>query len=58
MRRSLSVEGTGQCATILGGSKSLETFRHNCRVFTVVVGMHLDVRRADVHLVTMKRVID
>jgi hypothetical protein len=38
---------------VLGGPEALESFLDDGRVFAVVVGVHLDVRRANVHLVAV-----
>jgi len=36
--------------TVLGRPKPLESFLDDRRVLAMVVAMHLDVRRADIHL--------
>ena len=48
---ALSVEGAVGSLTVLGGAEPLESFLDDGRVFSVVIGVHLHVRRADVHLV-------
>ena len=48
---ALAVEGAGRGAAVLGGAEPLEALLDDGRVLAVVVGVHLDVRRADVDLV-------
>ena len=54
MSRPLSVKATGGCPTILSGSKPLKAFLDNGRVLAVVVGMHLNIGCANVHLVAAR----
>jgi len=49
---SLMTESTVIRTTVLGGSEALKTFLNNCRVFTMIIGMHLNVTRADVDFFT------
>jgi hypothetical protein len=51
---TLPVELTFCRTTILGGTEPLETFLDNRRVFAMIIGMHLDIRGADVNLVTTR----
>ena len=48
---SLAREGTVCLLAILRGSEALKAFLHDGRVFAVIVGVHLYIRCADVHLV-------
>lgn len=48
----LSEKGTGLEETVLGGAKSLKALLDDGRVLAVVVGVHLHVRSANVHLRT------
>lgn len=50
---ALAVEGAVGGGAVLGGPEALESFLDDGRVFAVVVGVHLDVRRANVHLVAV-----
>lgn len=51
MRRPLSEEGTIRGAAFLRSPVPLETFLYDRRIFPVVIGVHLDVRRRYVHLI-------
>jgi hypothetical protein len=51
VRGPLAEEGAVRGTTLLCGPQSLETLLDDGRVLPVVVGVHLDVRGADVHLV-------
>lgn len=51
VRRLLAEEGARLEQTIFGGAKALEALLDDGRVLAMVVGVHLHVRRADVHLV-------
>lgn len=51
MRRPLTVESAMGRGAVLGGSEPLETFLNDGRVFAVVIGVHLNIRRANVNLV-------
>ena len=50
---ALSEESAVLGATFLRSPVPLEAFLDDGGVFTVVVGVHLHVRRADVHFVTI-----
>lgn len=52
MGRSLSVEAARRCPTILCGSEALKAFLDDGRILTMVIGMHLDIRCADVDFIT------
>jgi len=49
VRRLLTHEDAGRRLAVFRGAKSLETFLNDGGVFAMVVGVHLNVRRADVH---------
>jgi hypothetical protein len=51
MSGPLSVESAVRRPAFLGGSESLEPFLYNSRVLSMVVRVHLHVRRTDVHLI-------
>jgi len=53
MSSALAVEGAVSGGAVLGGSEALESFLDDGRVFAVVIGVHLNVRRANVHLVAV-----
>lgn len=48
----LAVESAVRRSAFLGGSESLKSFLYYGRVFSMVVCVHLHVRRADVDLIT------
>jgi len=48
--RLLIDEDARRSPTVFGGAKSLESFLRDRRVFPMVVGVQLYIRRADVHL--------
>jgi len=50
MRCLLIGEDTRRRLAVFSRPKSLESFLNDRRVFAMVVGMHLNVRRTDVHL--------
>jgi len=50
MRRFLIGEDARQRVAVFRCPKSLESFSDNCRIFAMVVAVHLNVGRADVHL--------
>lgn len=52
VRRLLAEEGTGLQEAVLRGAKALEALLDDGRVLAVVVGVHLHVTGADVHLIT------
>jgi len=52
MCRFLIHEDTRRCVAVFGCTKSLESFLDDCRVLAMVIGMHLNVWRTDVHLAT------
>ena len=51
MSGALAVEGAVSRGAILRSPEALESFLDDGRIFPVVIGVHLDVGRADVHLV-------
>lgn len=51
MRGSLAAKSTRRQPTVFRGAKPLETLLHDGGVLAVVVSVHLDVRRAYIHLV-------
>ena len=53
VRRPLLVEGARRPAAVLGGAEPLEALLEDRGVLPVVVGVHLHVRRADVHLTAL-----
>jgi hypothetical protein len=48
---SLAEESAIRSAALLGGPQPLKAFLDDGRVLPVVVGVHLNVRSADVHLI-------
>ena len=52
MSSPLSVECAVRSSTVFGGSKALETFLYNGRVFAMIIGVHLHIGCAYVHLIT------
>jgi len=50
MCRFLIGEETRRRLAVFSGAKSLESFLNDGRVLAMVVGVHLNVRRTDVHL--------
>lgn len=51
---SLSIKSAIISGTIFGCSETLETFLHDCRIFPMVICMHLDIRRAYVDFVASR----
>ena len=49
---TLSIERARHCPTVLRRTKPLEALGHYGRVFTMIVSMHLNIWRADVHFIT------
>ena len=50
MCRPLSIKRTPGDVAVLGSPEPLETQLDNSRVFSMVIGMHLDIRGTDVDL--------
>ena len=53
MSGALTIEGAVSRGAILSGPKTLEAFLNDCRVFAMVISMHLNVRCANVHFVAV-----
>ena len=51
---TIIAKGTRWLSAIIRGSESQESFLQKRRVFLVIIGVHLTVRRADVDLVTVR----
>lgn len=51
MSRPLTVEGTMGRSAVLGSSEPLKSFLDDGRVFAMVIGVHLDICRANVNLI-------
>ena len=49
---ALTGKGAVGGGAVLGSAVALETLLDDGRILAVVVGVHLHVRRADVHLIT------
>lgn len=52
MRGPLTVKSAIRGTALFGGPQSLKPFLYDCRVFSVIVCVHLHIRRANVHLIT------
>ena len=53
VRSPLAMEGAVMLPAVLRGPEALEAFLQDLRVLAVIVGVHLNVGRADVHLITV-----